>query len=117
MSNTIALIADDASKENLIDFVLAHAPTLARYQLIATATIGESIQSVTNLSIQQKLADSLGGIVQIAAEVTTGNVIAVICLVDQSIDRGRSGLDALLQVCQIHNVAISLRHDFVTQSI
>ena len=108
MSNTIALIADDASKEDLINFVLAHAPTLARYQLIATATIGERIQLVTNLPIQQKLADSLGGIVQIAAEITTGNVIAVICLVDPSINQGRSGLDALLQICQIHNVAIAI---------
>ena len=106
MSNTIALIADDCFKDDLVDFVSAHAPTLARYQLLSPAMTGERIQSATNLIVEQKLAGSLGGVVQIAAEVANGNVIAVIFLVDPSINQRQVGLDALLQVCQIHNVAM-----------
>ena len=108
MSNTIALIADDCFKDDLVDFVSAHAPTLARYQLLSPAMTGERIQSATNLIVEQKLAGSLGGVVQIAAEVANGNVIAVIFLVDPSINQKQVGLDALLQVCQIHNVAIAI---------
>ena len=108
MSNTIALIAHDTCKNKLVNFVLAYKPTLVRYQLIATATTGERIQSATGLSIEQKLAGSLGGVVQIAAEVAAGNIIAVIFLVDRQSDRTEPSLDSLLHVCQVHNVAIAI---------
>ncbi|MBW4550490.1 MAG: hypothetical protein KME35_05195 [Aphanocapsa sp. GSE-SYN-MK-11-07L] len=38
MSNTIALIAHDAKKDEMVDFVIQHKVCLARYRLIATDT-------------------------------------------------------------------------------
>ena len=108
MSNTIALIAHDTCKNKLVNLVLAYKPTLVRYQLIATAKTGERIQSATGLSVEQKLAGSLGGVVQIAAEVAAGNVLAVIFLVDRESDRTELNLNTLLHVCQVHNVAIAI---------
>ena len=61
---------------------MSHKPTLARYHLIATATTGERITSATELAVEKKLKGSLGGVVQIAAEVAAGNILAVIFLVD-----------------------------------
>ena len=84
MPNTIALIAHDTCKDDLVSYVSTHAPTLIRYQLIATATTGERIISATGVPVEQKLTGYLGGVVQIAAEVAAGNVLAVIFLVDPS---------------------------------
>lgn len=107
MADTIALIAHDSCKDDLVNFVLTHTPTLARYQLIATATTGKRIQSATGLPVEQKLAGSLGGDVQIAAEVAAGNVLAVIFLVDPFAAQSEPKLDTILRICQIHNIAIA----------
>ena len=117
MSNTIALIAHDTCKDDLVSYVSTHAPTLMRYQLIATATTGERIISATGLPVEQKLTGYLGGVVQIAAEVAAGNVLAVIFLVDPLATQSEPKPDSLQHLCQVHNVAISLRHDFVTPLI
>lgn len=109
MSNTIALIAHDTCKDNLVNYVLRNAPTLARYHLIATATTGERIQSATGLTVEKKLTGSVGGVVQIAAEVAAGNVLAVIFLVDPSIVQSKSSLDTLQHLCQVPNVAIATK--------
>lgn len=107
MPNTIALIAHDACKDDLLNFVLKYTPTLARYQLIATATTRKYIQSATGLTVEQKLTGSLGGDVQIAAEVAAGNVLAVIFLVDPFAFQSEPSPDTLLHLCIVHNVAIA----------
>ena len=107
MPSTIALIAHDSRKDDIVRFALAYAPTLARYRLIATAITGEQIQAATGLSVEQKLTGSLGGDVQIAAEVADGNVLAVIFLVDPLAAQSEPRLDALLHICNVHNVAFA----------
>lgn len=61
MPNTIALIAHDTRKDDMVNYALAYAPTFARYKLIATAMTGKRIQSGTGLPVEQKLTSSLGG--------------------------------------------------------
>ena len=100
MSNTIALIAHDSRKNDLVSFVSTYASTLARYQLIATATIPQLLQSATGLRVEQKLADSL------EKEIAAGNILAVIFLVEP-FARFEPKPDALLHLCQVHNVAIA----------
>lgn len=105
MPNKIALIAHNSRKDAIVRFASAHAPTLARYSLIATARTGEQIQAATGLPVEQKLTASLGGTIQIAAEVVSGNIIAVIFLVDPIVlDQS---VDTILSLCNIHNVAIA----------
>lgn len=101
MPSTIALIAHDTRKDDIVNFALAYAPTLARYNLIATAMTGKRIQSATGLPVDQKLTGSLGGDVQIAALVATGNVLAVIFLVDPLAAQSEPRLDALLHICNV----------------
>jgi len=106
MPCTIALIAHDSRKDDLVSYVLAHAPTLARYKLIATATTGQRIQAATGLPVEQKLTGSLGGDIQIASEVASGNILAVIFLVDPAA-HSEPKLDTLLHICNVHNVALA----------
>ncbi|MEM7594715.1 MAG: methylglyoxal synthase, partial [Cyanobacteria bacterium P01_A01_bin.83] len=78
MARTIALIAHDNKKDDLVDFAIRHQPLLSRYRLIATATTGKLIQEATNLNIELMASGALGGDAQIAAKVVEGEVIAVI---------------------------------------
>lgn len=107
MSNTIALIAHNSRKDDIVRFASTHAPTLSRYPLISTMRTGEQIQVATGLTIEQKLTASLGGIIQIAAEVANGNVLAAIFLVDSIAASSDPNLDTLLQICNVYNVAIA----------
>jgi methylglyoxal synthase len=81
MTNTIALIAHDRQKEQIVDFTKLYQSVLSNYRLIATGTTGTKIQAATNLNLQLMASGMLGGDAQIAAEVVAGNVIAVIFLI------------------------------------
>jgi methylglyoxal synthase len=107
MPDKIALIARDSRKDDLVRFASAYAPTLARYRLVGTARTSERIKAATGLSVEQKLTGSLGGVIQIAAEVASGNVLAVIFLVDPLVNPSEPNLNTLLHLCNIHNVALA----------
>ena len=47
--NTIALIAHDGKKDDMVRFAQAHRETLARFALIATGTTGERVARATGL--------------------------------------------------------------------
>lgn len=108
MTATIALIAHNAKKDDIVNFARKHAPVLGRYRLIATANTGQRIASETGLNVEQLAAGSMGGDVQIAAEVVAGKMIAVIFLVDPFyVQPVEPNVQTILQVCQVHNVAIA----------
>lgn len=108
MTATIALIAHNAKKDDIVNFARKHAPVLGRYRLIATANTGQRITSETGLNVEQLAAGSMGGDVQIAAEVVAGKMIAVIFLVDPFyVQPVEPNIQTILQVCQVHNVAIA----------
>ena len=108
MPTTIALIAHDRKKDDIVTFARAHAPILSRYKLIATGTTGQHIQQGTGLQVEQMLSGPLGGDAQIAAQVATGNVIAVIFLIDPLYAQPHEpDIQALLRICVVHNVPIA----------
>ncbi|MFB2933784.1 methylglyoxal synthase [Aerosakkonemataceae cyanobacterium BLCC-F154] len=108
MPATIALIAHDAKKDDLVNFARKYTPLLGRYKLIATANSGERISGETGLNVEKLAPGSMGGDVQIAAEVVAGNVIAVIFLVESFyVQPYEPNVQTVLQVCQVHNVAIA----------
>ena len=105
---TIALIAHDTKKDNIVDFARQYTPVLGRYRLIATGTTGQRIQSATDLPVQTVLSGPMGGDAQIAAEVATGNVLAVIFLVDPLYAQPHEpDIQALLRICNVHNVPLA----------
>ncbi|PSB67327.1 methylglyoxal synthase, partial [filamentous cyanobacterium CCP1] len=78
------------------------------YRLIATGTTGQRIQSATDLPVQTVLSGPMGGDAQIAAEVATGNVLAVIFLVDPLYAQPHEpDIQALLRICNVHNVPLA----------
>ena len=108
MARTIALIAHDDKKDDMVDFAIRHQPLLSRYHLIATETTGKRIQDNTNLKIERIAPGSLGGDIQIAAKVVAGEVIAVIFLTDPlNAQFHEPDAQALIRICNVHLVPLA----------
>ncbi|PSB09873.1 methylglyoxal synthase [Pleurocapsa sp. CCALA 161] len=108
MARTIALIAHDAKKDEIVNFALSHQPLLSRYHLIATGITGKRIKDATKLEIEIMASGSLGGDVQIAAKVVAGEVIAVIFLIDPlNAQPDEPDIQALLRICNLHLVPLA----------
>jgi methylglyoxal synthase len=105
---SVALIAHDARKKDLIAFSVRHRATLSRYRLIATANTGERLKLALGHGVECKLSGPLGGDAQIAAEVASGLVYAVFFLVDplSAVAHG-ADIQSLLRICNVHDVAVA----------
>ncbi|OAB59235.1 lipid kinase [Phormidium willei BDU 130791] len=108
MPATLALIAHDARKEQLVSFAQDYRSILGRYHLIATGTTGRRIQEATDLSVERMESGGMGGDTQIAARVVDGDVVAVIFLIDPLYAQPHEpDIQALLRVCNVHNVPLA----------
>lgn len=108
MAATLALIAHDGKKEQIVAFAQKHVELLAQYRLIATGTTGERIQEATPLQVERKASGPLGGDAQIAAEVVERRVVAVFFLIDPLYAQPHEpDIQALLRICEVYDVPIA----------
>jgi len=108
MARTIALIAHDNKKDEMVNFALKHQPLLSRYHLIATGNTGKRIKDATKLAIEIVASGSWGGDAQIAARVVAGEIIAVIFLIDPlSVQLHEPDIRLLLRICNLHQVPLA----------
>lgn len=108
MARTIALIAHDQKKEEMVAFASRHEPLLSRYHLIATGTTGQRIQAATSLKVERMASGPLGGDAQIAAKVVAGEILAVIFLIDPlNAQPHEPDVQALLRICNVHQVPLA----------
>ncbi|MBL8582493.1 MAG: methylglyoxal synthase [Rhizobiaceae bacterium] len=83
VAKTLALIAHDEKKDDMVAFARAHQAHLARHQLYATGTTGQRIMdSCSGLSIRRLKSGPLGGDQQIGALIAEGVVDVLIFFVD-----------------------------------
>ncbi len=109
MTATLALIAHDRKKDELVEFVLEYQGIFSRYHLIATATTGQRIQQGTNISVEMMLSGPQGGDLQIAAQVAEGKILAVIFLIDPLFSQPHEpDIQALQRICAVHNVPLAI---------
>jgi methylglyoxal synthase len=106
---TIALVAHDGKKSELVSFVTENLQTLSKYNLVATNTTGKIIEEETGLKVHRYLSGPIGGDIQIAARVVTREIIAVFFFTN-SLDPHPHDPDiyALIRACNIHNVPIAI---------
>ena len=108
MPTTIALIAHDSQKDDLVAFFDDYAGTLSRYEFVATQGTGAVLTQRTEAVVSSVLPGSMGGDVQIAARVVEGEIAAVIFLSDSlNPDVYGTHVSLLLRVCQLHNVPMA----------
>ena len=104
---TLALIAHDRMKDDMMAFCKRHRDTLANFEMIATGTTGQRIMEATGLRVTRYLSGPLGGDAQIAARIAVGEVEAVIFLVDPLYAHPHEpDIQGLLRVCNVHNIPL-----------
>ena len=105
---TIALIAHNGKKADMVAFATFNREKLSRYHLIATGTTGKMLQEKVGLEVERMLSGPLGGDAQIAARVAEGKVAGVIFLLDP-LDKHphEPDIQMLLRVCNVHNVPLA----------
>ncbi len=102
---TVALIAHDGKKNDMIELVTRHQSLLERCTLVATGTTGGRIREATGLDVQATLSGPLGGDAQIAAMVAEGNVDLLIFLVDPLYAHPHEpDIQGLQRVCNVYNI-------------
>lgn len=105
---TIALIAHDGKKAEMVAFALGHLDVLERYALVATHTTGKLLGEHTRLKVKRMLSGPLGGDAQIAALVAEGGVAAVFFFVDPLGKHPHDpDIQGLLRICNVHDVPLA----------
>jgi methylglyoxal synthase len=105
---TLALIAHDRMKDDLVAFCQRHRDLFAHFELIATGTTGGRIHDATGLNVTRYLSGPMGGDAQIAARVAVGEVEAVIFLVDPLYAHPHEpDIQGLLRVCNVHDIPLA----------
>ena len=105
---TIALVAHDSRKEDMVQLVKAHSENVAKLGLVATRSTGQLVQERAKLPVTLVQSGPLGGDQQIGALVANGEVDAVIFLRDPlKAPPHEPDVSALLRVCDVHNVPLA----------
>ena len=109
MPTGIALIAHDRKKDDMVAFARRHQSVLGKYAVVATGTTGERIQAGIGLTVERMASGPLGGDAQIAARVVTGDIAAVIFLLDPLYAQPHEpDIRALLRICEVHDVPLAM---------
>jgi methylglyoxal synthase len=104
---TIALIAHDGKKPQMVNFVRDNKKLLKAYRLIATGNTGGLVKE-TGLPVDRKLSGPLGGDAQIASEVATGRCQGVIFFRDPlGMHPHDPDISMLMRICDVHNVPLA----------
>lgn len=104
---TIALIAHDGKKAEMIAFVKDNISIFRSFDLVATSTTGKHLQ-LTGLKVKKMLSGPLGGDAQISALVATGKCHAVIFMRDPlGMHPHEPDIYSLLRICDVHDVPLA----------
>ncbi len=110
MPLTIAVIAHDASKPALVDWVGRHIGALRPHRLLATGTTGARIRErYPDLRVEAVLSGPLGGDQQIGARVAEGRVDAIVFLFDPLWAQPHEpDVRALIRIAALRDVPIAV---------
>ena len=107
-ARTVALIAHDGKKDEMVRFALAHRADLERFDLIATGTTGQRLVEATGLAVTRMKSGPYGGDAQIAALVAEGGIVATLFLVDPLYAHPHEpDIQGLLRICNVYNVPVA----------
>jgi methylglyoxal synthase len=105
---TLALIAHDGKKDDLLRFAKEHLELLGRLDLVATATTGSLLASQLDLQIRRVASGPQGGDLEIGAMIVHGDVDAVVFFRDPlTAHPHEPDIQAVMKVCDVHDVPIA----------
>jgi len=108
IGKTVALIAHDAKKVDMVMFANSHKEKLDKCEIIATGTTGQLVEEKTGIKVKKMLSGPKGGDLQIGGLIVSGNVDMVIFLRDPLTSQPHEpDITALLRVCDVHNIPLA----------
>jgi methylglyoxal synthase len=117
---SIALIAHDNRKADLLEWARFNRDTLAEHELCATGTTGGLLAAELDLTIRRFLSGPLGGDQQVGAAIAEGRIDVVIFFSDPLEPHPHDvDVKALLRIAVVYNVPIACNRataDFVLSS-
>ena len=117
---TIALIAHDNKKSEIVNWALKNKETLAKYELCGTGTTAKLISEATDLKVKRYLSGPLGGDQQIGAKIAEGKVDIVIFFWDPLEAQPHDpDVKALLRISVMYDIPIATNRataDYVIHS-
>ena len=134
-NKTIALIAHDRRKADMIDWVEYNASILLNNDLVCTGTTGELVENILFTywldfkesdslikcpNINKKLSGPMGGDAEIAAMVVNKEIdFCVFFIDDLNPNPHEADIQMLLRQCRIHNIPVACNRasaDFIISS-
>jgi methylglyoxal synthase len=117
---TIALIAHDNKKQDLLEWARFNRETLSAHNLIATGTTGALLEDEIGIGFQRVRSGPLGGDQQIGAKIVEGHIDAVIFFWDPLAPHPHDvDVKALLRIAVVYNIPIACNRataDFLISS-
>lgn len=104
---TIALIADDAKKELMVQFCIAYCGILSRHTLISTGATGKTVSEATGLEIVKFLGGAQGGSQQIASRIGCDEIDLLLYFRDPLTPNENTPDNVLLRLCDVHNIPVA----------
>ena len=104
----IALAAQDAKKELMVQFCIAYCGILSRHTLCGTGTTAKLVSDATGLQLLKFLSGPQGGGQQIAARIACNEIDLLLFFRDPLNSQNQEPNDLnLLRLCDMHNIPVA----------
>lgn len=107
-NKTIALIAHDNKKTEIIEWAVKNKDILSRYDLCGTGTTAKLVAEATGLNVKRYLSGPLGGDLEIGAKTAEREIDVIIFLWDPLQTQPHDpDVKALLRIAVVYDVPIA----------
>lgn len=105
---TLALIAHDQKKAEIVSWAMKNKDSLARFNLCGTGTTAKLVGDATGLEVKRYLSGPLGGDQQIGAKIAEGEIDAVVFFWDPlNAQPHDPDVKALLRIAVVYDIPIA----------
>jgi methylglyoxal synthase len=112
---TLALIAHDQKKNELLEWVKEHREVLSKYKLIGTGSTAELVNSILDLRVESFGHGPQGGDILLAAKILMDEVHRVIFFMDPHTPHSHEhDIQTLIRTAVSNNIPIALNRSSPT---
>ncbi len=117
---TVALVAHDNMKKDLLEWAHFNEGTLINYEIYSTGTTGKLIEEKTELKVNKLKSGPLGGDQQLGSKIANGEIDFLIFFWDPlSVQPHDVDVKSLLRLAVVYNVPVACNRataDFIISS-